>query len=253
MEFQGKPLKMFQLDCAFDRLEDRTVRDLLGGIFALRKQGYLSHHQYGILPVDAYDFIGTHFGIYIEGDEGIEVLTSYRMVEYSRCLEFKLAFPLETILKNSNAPAHLETLQRFMEKSQQEKLPLSYLGSWTIAPSTRAFPEVFKLVYDMFFAMNILACLESPDQLKLACGSLRLKTVRPIQWMGYEYFQDESGVELSNFRQQNLNNEEVMAMFFKAPSEKAIDAAKLHEFIFKKRFQIDRPEIERSVPQRIVA
>ena len=240
MEYSEASLQFFEFDCPFDHLDQRSERDLFSAILHLRKQGYLSRHQYGVLPTDTYDFIGKHYGIVTENSDGPLVLMSYRTITLERCQEFNLSLPIENILKSASAIEHLCFLEKLKGKSINENRPLVYTSSWTVSPLLREQPKTYKKVYEFLTAMNVHSFWENQSQIKLACGSLRLKTHEYIQWLGYKPFQDREKA-LPCFKQFNLNNEEVIALSLENHSVDSIKIAENYNFQWKNRVKINRP------------
>ncbi len=246
MEYLENKLKLFEFDCPFDHLDQRNERDLFSAILHLRKQGYLSRHQYGVLPTDTYDFIGKHYGVMTETNEGLEILMSYRTITLARCSEFKLALPIENIFKGTEALEHLNLLEKIKTQSVQENKPLVYTSSWTVSPKLRKNPKTYEHVYQLLTTMNVHSFHEDLNQIKLACGSLRLKTHEYIQWLGYELFKDEAK-NLNSFKQYNLNNEDVVALRLTKHSDDSIEVAEKFKIQWKNRLIFNRPILDQFI------
>ena len=53
-------IKIVVMECPYDTWDINPTQELFGKMVSLKLAGYRARHPYGVMPVEAYDYIGIH-------------------------------------------------------------------------------------------------------------------------------------------------------------------------------------------------
>lgn len=186
-----KNVRIVLLECPYDQWSE--VSELFGRVVGLKIQSYGSVYPYGILPVDASDFVGDHLLLCREEGEKLHPFATYRSITLERVIIHRLKFPLQNMLEGCKAETHLKALRKIMARHGDKPDTLAYQSGWTIDPALRADKEVGAEIKSM---MTALVCSYSRHNgLKeiVGAGSCRFKADQYFMKWGFEGFSDETG------------------------------------------------------------
>jgi hypothetical protein len=207
-------LKIIQLDCPYEQFENPEVRKMFGDLIDMRKRGYSSRHAHGALPVDTYDFIGTHYLIASESNGEIHLLGGLRMVQRSMAMTYNLPFPIVSLLSAAKADRHLKYMDVLYQQYPASSFEFTYISSWSFDPGTREQPELVKSMYDLLCTIAVYSLPHPSQEVRMACGIPRLKTDQYIISTGFERAADDHGV-LPEVHQSSLTGEPVVILELK--------------------------------------
>jgi|GEM_PF-2035110 len=224
-------VQLIELDCVYQQLEDPEIRKLFSNLLLMRKRGYSTRHGQGSLPIDTYDFIGTHYLMVQNLPEGKRVLGGVRMVSLSRSLIYHMPFPAMSLLNAAKATRHIDFMNRLFQeygRPESNAIDFTYVSSWTFDPISREDASLTSYLHDLFCVANVLSHADPTREIRVACGIPRLKTDRYItNIIGYERSSDADG-PLPEVQQSNLVDEPVVLLHLKNG----------HPFSYRRRAQM---------------
>jgi hypothetical protein len=225
--------KIITLTAPYDSLEsnDELGENLLE-MFRLKLRGYRDVYEYGVLPVDAYDFISTHhlFGFETEGP--FRPLMAFRTIEMDKCDLHGMPYPGLTILRSSGAHLHADTLLTLLNRWKGQRV--SYASSWTMAPNLRLDRPVRDFLRDMMVTMLMNHELDRKTDHKVLCGVPKVHTDKLFERYGYERVK-ANGEPLPPFPQASLMGEEAVLLHCERFSDEALEIAAKHRHIWDAR------------------
>lgn len=213
-------LRIVIMNCPYDAREQPQTRELFGKMAALKLRGYRSEYAYGVLPLDATDFVGCHFMLCEERHGQLQPIMACRMTTLERCRIHGLPFPGLALAAMANTSQHFELVQAIVDRCEREGIGLAYDGSMTINPQIR---RERRIVRDIFTAMFVLVHDEYGVQETIAGAVLRLGTGKYLSSWGYRTL-DHNGAPLPPLAVQPLLGEPVTLMHLKefTPGARAI-------------------------------
>ncbi len=156
-----------------------------GKMVELKKKGYEHCYPQGVLPVDTTDFLSTHVLLCEKhGSEHVPVM-GYKTVTMEKCRSFNQNFPGLSLVQNAKMPDHCEVVQKVMNRCEENKRGLAYLGSWTLdpnfkkrCPSNVNLKEAFMAFYRMLYRHQNVSEV-------VIGGTLRFKTEKLFAELGH--------------------------------------------------------------------
>jgi len=206
-------LQIIELSSVYQQLENPKVRTLFTDMLLMRKRGYSSRHRFGALPVDTYDFIGTHYILMMEDNEKQVVLGCIRMVTLSQVQIYHLAFPAISLFSAAKASRHLDFLNQLIQTRREESpsAEFTYVSNWSFDPIARNYPEILEQLHHLICAVSVHSHQNPRKEIRFACGIPRLKTDEYIISTGFKRAEDEEG-PLPEVSQANLLNEPIVLL-----------------------------------------
>lgn len=241
-------IRIIELDSVYQQLENPQVRKLFADLLLMRKRGYSSRHQSGALPIDTYDFIGTHYLLAIEQKDQLQVLGCIRMVKLSQAKIYNLAFPAMSLFASANATRHIDYMNLLMKERFQNNAntEFTYVSSWSFDPIIRNSPEVFETFYKLISTISVYSLQNPSQEIRIACGIPRLKTDQYIISTGFERAFDHEGV-LSEVHQANLLGEPVVLLtLLEGHNFQYRRKAQEHQKLWEERIVLSPSTIERK-------
>ncbi len=219
---QTGELRVVVLEYPTHILSEATPQALLSNLLALRVRGYGKEYPEGVLPLDTYDFIGTHLMVCREENGRLVPISGFRSVFLSTCDFHRLPFPaLELIRTAGGATSHEWAVRKILKSCRDEGVSISYESSWTIQPEVRKDRELTNYIRDMLTAVMALHQRDAKVTQSLVCGVLRFKTDQFFKGMGFIPL-DFMGSTLPELHQASLFGETVVMMHRKKVSEHAL-------------------------------
>ncbi len=241
-------LKTVVIESPYDTIHHPEVRDLFGRVVGLKILGYRNVYPYGVLPVDTYDYVATHFLICEETDNGLEPVTGYKSLSLKKSIKHQMTFQGIAVLESSGALHHIRALKSFLEQCEQENRSVCYGSSWTIHPKFRDTPELRPLMRDVSVALLANSVMDQGVTDHIMCGTPKVKTDALLKTWGYEPMMAE-GIELPYFYQKSLMNEPAQMFVCKRFSDYALDLAKKYRELWDSRL-VYAPELDQASAQK---
>lgn len=231
------------LDSVYDSASNQETQALFPQMIQFKINGYLQEYPYGVLPMDASDFVGTHLLILRKSDRAIVV--GMKSITLAKCLLHQIRFPMLGILEShqDDTRAHQQAVQRVMDQYQQAGKAhlLSYNGSYTVHPEVRANKPLMKVMWEVSQAMMVNFYLEQQTEQVMAVCSRQFKIDRVKKNLGWDYFyhtNENQITELGEYHCQALGNSLFLPMTVKQHSEFALDLAKKYQILWEQRIVV---------------
>lgn len=230
-------LKLVILDCAYDTIAEPATQQLLSRTVAVKILGYRASYPYGVLPVDATDFVGRHALVCEETGEGYRVLSATKSITLSRCREFNLPFPMLSLAK-ANQPEHIAYVEGHTAEASSKKIDILYQFSWSADPEIRAKNrELATQLKEVILAQLVFEALEAAPSKVMLAGVPRVKTDQFFENMGY-FLAEHAGKTLSAFNVPSSLGEKAVFMDFKELTFQARTLMKRYEELWNNRVQV---------------
>lgn len=195
---KGRQFRIVLLNSAYDTMESPQTQSLLGQIAAFKIRGYRSEYPYGVLPLDAVDFVGCHLLLCEETVAGLKILVGMKSITLDRCRVHALEFPALHLLDGQNLPDHRLALEEAIERSTRLHHRLGYNGSWTIHPEVRTDRVVRQLCYDATVVFFARYYRDYEIGNVIAAATVQFKVERFKEYMGFGYM-EHKGKRLDSF------------------------------------------------------
>lgn len=234
-------IKFVILDCPYDTWDDPRTRELFTKMVGLKLRGFRHEHFYGVMPVDASDFVGLHQIICEEREGELNPVLASRVISLDRCRVHNLVFPALSLVRLAQAPEHEEVVQSIVDRCERNGIGLSYDSSWTIDPEIRKDRARTARLRDMFTAIYVLSHQEYNLPEIIGGGTLRFKADQYFSYWGYEWI-SRSGRRLDPISVAHLGGEQVAVMHLQRFSPEALAIADQWKLLWKRRLIIRHPE-----------
>jgi hypothetical protein len=207
---------------------------------SLKLAGYRARHAYGVLPVDAYDYVAIHLLLCEEGKDGLQPLMGSKTVTLDRCLLHQLPFPMISLLDEAgaSAAAHRSAVQSIIDRSVANRTPLCYSGSWTVAPNLHLRPKLLDEVRSLFEATYMFCQLSCGVREMFCGGAPKMRTDRTVgEWGANRLAKD--GVTLPPVSIPHLQNIEMYVMHLTEFAEPLRQRSERWRSLWENRLVID--------------
>lgn len=232
------------LDSVYDSASNHKTQALFPKMIQFKINGYLQEYPYGVLPMDASDFVGTHLLITRKSDG--EIVVGMKSITLAKCLLHQIRFPMLGMLdsRQDDTSAHKNAIQSVMDHYSQTGLAekLSYNGSYTVHPEVRANKPLMKVIWEVSQAMMVNFYLEQQTEQVMAVCSRQFKIDRVKKNLGWDYFYQAKGdqnTELGEYHCQALGNSLFLPMTVKQHSEFALALAKKYQTLWEQRILVN--------------
>jgi hypothetical protein len=198
------------LDSPIENWDDSDTQNVFTKMVTLKKKGYESCYQQGVLPVDTSDFFATHVVLFEKNTtQDLMPVMGYKTISFNKCQDFNQTFPGLALVTNSKMPDHIEVVKSIMARCENEKRNLAYLGSWTKNPQYVAPVNVN--LKDAFRAFYRLVYREQNVHEVLIGGTLRFRTEKLFFELGHRPL-ELNGEPLPPIHVAHLVKEPVLVM-----------------------------------------
>lgn len=182
-----KQLKIVVLDCPYDTVNDPLTRELLGKIAQFKINSYLDDWSYGVLPLDAGDFIGVHLLLCQDSGSGLEIVAGFKMLTHDRCREFGLEFPAFHALNGTQGTQpHHHAIERVVSAADRRGQSVGYLCSWAVRPDAKKSRTLARFCRDITTALIVKGCESQNVPYAIAYGVQRLRVDRYHESLGFK-------------------------------------------------------------------
>jgi hypothetical protein len=202
-------LQLVILDCPVDAWEEPGADQAFHRMVRLKLRGYASgEYPYGVIPVDATDFVGTHILFCRRDADGLTPLMGYKSITYGRCRTFGMKFPPLAIAEGAGSFAHQRDIRARMERWDAEPDALRYCSSYTIEPSMRRDRAFISGLKELLGGMQVHFLRDMGTRDSMLCGVVKFKVDKMFVSWGYKGLA-EGGRELPTMHQASLQGTEV--------------------------------------------
>lgn len=222
------------MEAPYDTFRYPEARTLFSEFAYFKIQGYQNGHPYGVLPVDAYDFISNHIIVGDVSSKTFTPLMGFKSVTLDRCIKHRVAFPTQELLRGANLPNHEAAINGLVDEYRGKASQLAYNGSWTIDPRVREDKELSRFCKDLTFALLVQYYRTYQIPMVLAAAVTRFKVHKLKEFLGWEYITNQ-GAPLEEFPCEHFFNEPLSLMFWRKFSDEALALADRYQEIWDRR------------------
>ncbi len=243
-------LRIVTIDCPYDSWNDPRTQELFAKMVGLRLEGFKAAYGYGILPLDASDFVANQQLICVDKGGHLFPVLGQKSVTLSRAAKHRLTFPGISFCQMSAAPIHERIVRRIVADAEKSGREISYEGGWTIDPNARKDKEFSTLLRRIYAGMFCLYHRDYQVHEAVGCAVVRFKAHEHFHGFGYKPVADDEGKELPNIVTY-FSGEPVQLIHMAELSEKALREANEFYFMWKNRLKLDSPEAVQEVLKKI--
>lgn len=220
-------LRIVVLDNAWMKWSNPEVREFFCKIVGLKQAGYGKEYPESVLPVDASDFVGTHFAVCIDGRNGLEPVMAYRSITKARADAYTQTLGGLHFVQSLGAIEHEQAIKNILEDCERRGVNISYDSSWTIRPDIREDRELTLHLREIMQAMHTLYHAGSEVPEVIAVGATRFKMERLYEYWGYNAL-SLNGKELSRLTAPSHAGSEAIVFHLAKIADRAVEDA--HRF-----------------------
>lgn len=237
------------LESPYEIWDIENVPALFSKMIELKKEGYNSHYEKKVLPLDTSDFIATHVLLCEKQKEGnLKPLMGYKTVTVKKCEEYNFVFPGLSLVLNAKMPLHAEVINNIIQRCEREQKKLAYLGSWTMDPLLKNQTLLKQQLKTAFQAFYGLLYREQKVSEVIIGGTLRFHTEKLFTKLGQKPLQ-LNGEDLSVINVKHLANEPVLVMHGKCANGPLTEVEQQWSPVWNNRIHLQAGDIQNSLPQ----
>ncbi len=238
-------LQVVVIDCAYNSFSDPFTQKLFGKFVDMKLRGFLEEYEHGIVPLGAYDFVGTILLVCEKKGAELEPIFCFKSSTLNRAQYFSLPFELLDCFHHDDRSIHKQAVQAVIQHASQNNINLGYNSSWTIDPRWRSDPRLKLLARELSVAVFTSYYRNYQIQEILIGGALRFKVDRIQAFLGFEYLKS-NGENLPPLEIWFAKNEKVALMHLKQFSKEAIEMAEKYQKLWDRRITIDQKTYQNS-------
>jgi len=231
-------LQVVVIDCPVDTFADSRTQKLFGKYIALKLNGYTNNYEQGIIPVGAFDFVGTIVMICEKRGDDLEPVTCFKSSSLGRARNFSLHFEALSLFPTDAEREHREYIERLIERMDQEHKTLGYISSWTMDSEWGRGTHLRKFFLNLSLSTLINYHADCRFNEIIAYAVLRFKIDEVLSFVGFELGADQGRV-LGPIDTWFVKNEKTAMMHFKRFAEDAIVLGNTYRPLWEKRITID--------------
>jgi hypothetical protein len=235
MFFDTNKYKVVIIDYPIEVLDNNLCANIFGKTLQMKHLGYKAIYGEKALPMDKSDFFSTHIIFCENKNDELIPITAYKSTSYDRCLFNNFEFPGLTLMKNDGHPSGIDILEDILSGTINPSR-ISYDSSWAhnLDYCFNAGPEFKKCLREiiMMFIVNHHQEYNIPHM--IACGVIKVKTDQFFLKVGLNKLNENA-----QFKQKNINNEEVIMFYTNEFSFEALSVAKKYKKIWDEKLVID--------------
>ncbi len=208
-------------------------------VIDIKRRGFGKYYDaHRVLPLDTYDWIGTHIITFTEIDGMRRPIMSYKFIEKATCEQYGLPFN-GLALFNSASDAHKRSAEVIIESASRRGMSIGYTSSWTVDPDFRVNPGSHELLTELSVASHVLHTKTFRVNESLIGGSVKAKAPLTLQLIGYKRLRDvRTGQELPSFSFPPLAGDPTLALHIDSVPPQAEEWAQKYSNAWEKRLEI---------------
>ena len=238
-------LQVVVLDCPFDTFADPLTQKYFGRYIALKLDGFMNEYEKGILPLGAYDFIGTIVMICEKNGDELQPITCFKSTTLDRAKEFNLAFELTHLFHTEAERENCEYVEGLISRVVSEGKKLGYNSSWTMSAKWGRGTPLRKFMLNLSVSALANYYTEYGIQEVLSAGVLRFKIDQFQKNMGFDFIQ-YNGKALPPMETWFAKKEKVLLMHLTKFSVETLAAAKAYRSLWDRRITLDSAHFEKK-------
>ncbi len=235
-------LRFVVLETPYDQWENPIAREMFGRMALLKLNGYRKEYPYGVLPLDATDYVSTHLLICTEEPGGpLKPIAGYKSLTLQRCYIHNLKFPLLNYMSESTAPLHASAVKHILERHQHLGNQLAYNGSWTVDPDIRSDRTFVSQLKELMMGLGVRFCQAYGITTLLGAGAVLNKADKYFRGWGYTPLKGGDGVELPAVSLPAFFDRQVQVIHLDQFNESALENAERAKSLWENRQTLGAP------------
>lgn len=243
-------LKAVIIDCPIKHWNHPVVQEMFHKVINLKLSGFHSKMPDNYLPVDTFDYIGTHIVGCKEYEDGsLHPVMGFKGITLERCLHYGQNFSGRGSLSSVQSDIHKSALDRYIEQSLNEGHTLGYASSFAIDPELRrrekleAMQLLFPLLPFYIRAFNLSRLIVN--------GSTKSRTNITFRKLGFHPLL-HAGEVLPPLRIPAFQNEEFEVMTLESCSLECEASASANQELWDNRIEISEKALQSLEPAATV-
>lgn len=232
----SRKLKAVVIDCPIKHWNHPIVRQMFHKTVNLKLTGFHSKMPDNYLPVDTFDYIGTHILACRERENGeLHPIMGFKGISLERCLHYGQNFSGRSSISSVRSDIHKMALDQYIDSSVGAGHALAYTSSFAVDPNLdrREKLEAMKLLFPL------IAFYRRDFRLSrlLANGSIKSKTNITFRKLGFRPLL-HAGEVLSPVYIPALQNEQFEVMTMEHLSAECEASANANQALWDARIEI---------------
>ncbi len=237
-DFDMNRFQLFVIDCPYNSFSNPMTQNLFGKFISSKLDGFLAEYEHGILPLGAYDFVGTLILLCEKQGENYEPVFCFKSTSQERSDYFGLPFELMGAFREGCDQTQKEAIVRILRTAKSKNINVGYNSSWTILPKWRSDSALRSFSKDLSCA--VLASYYRGYNIEevLIAGVVRFKVDKLQAFIGFEYI-SENGKQIDPIGSSFLNDEQIQLMHLKQFTPEVLALAEKYKSIWENRVVIE--------------
>lgn len=232
----AEAVRLVMIEPPYETLSLNEGRDYFTRGLLMKLQSYQQIYAPGVLPLDTYDFISTHFLIGVDRPDGFAPMMVFRTTSWEACLRHNLPFTGVAVVRSSGAEAHARRVEEMLAQWKAENRKVFYGSGFAISPESRKLdPEVRALMKDLMISTLARYEIEQGSYTRLACAVLKVHTDQLFATIGYRRICDAKGEPLPPFQQASILGERAVLVECPVFTDEAMGLVAKHEGVWNRR------------------
>ncbi len=243
MFFENKKFKVVVIDYPIEILDNSVSTTLLDKTLKMKHIGYKATYGETALPMDKSDFFSTHIIFCEEKEDQLIPITAYKSTPYDRCLFYNFEFPGLTLMKSDGHPSCVERIENIL-KNIESPSSISYDSCWAQNLDYRfnSDPKTKTMLREIIMMFIVKHHQEYQIPHMMTCGVVKVKTDQFFLNAGLEKLDNNA-----QFKQKNLNNEDVVIFYNNSFSPKALEMADKYSIFWDEKLVIESASLHRNI------
>ena len=177
----------------------------------MKYESYKWKHDLNFLPLDAFDFVGTH--VFVIDKFTKQPLLCWRGVTYSKCQEYNRDFIALSFAKGcDNSQQHQEALESIVEECCKKKEDIVFWGALAVSSAVESHDTLRKL-FEIFQATAVYYCESYAINRAIISATIMFQTDCTFKKMGFRPLTLD-GISLPFLKVKQYNDLEAQLFYF---------------------------------------
>ncbi|MBX9766679.1 MAG: hypothetical protein K2X47_05355 [Bdellovibrionales bacterium] len=232
-------LRIVILKCPYANWSHPRVQDLFCKVIDLKLKGYQSRYRFGVMPIDATDFVTDHILICEETKQGLKPILGAKSLCQDICSTFHLDFTPEAFFRKAGNAVQLGALQSSLAEVKRREGRISYFSSWTMDLEIKKDLEATAELKELFIAAGVGAFREEGVTDLFGIGLPKFKTDAYFFDWGFQRA-NFGGEPTPNFTLPNFGNLDAVFMHLSRFSDHAEKIHQRYSKLWSQRLTVGR-------------
>lgn len=186
---------------------EQTTQNIFSKVVKLKMDGYQYEYGQNVMPLNAYDFIGTHLVLCEKQKDDLQPVSIAKISRYSVCDYFNHSFqPIELAKKGGNNKL-ADEIEEILNETYACGREITYDSSWTVRPDLRNKKVANSTVLRIMFSLWVNYHLDHSIPDFIVSATLKVKTDKMFLASGCVPISENP-----YYRLLEVNNQEAMML-----------------------------------------